>query len=76
MNHIYALMNEERVIVSIWEDGRARASSWDFPEKLSNYEECPNGPMELRIRSWRGSYNRTLRFDWDSYLKTMKGPSL
>jgi hypothetical protein len=75
MRHIQELMNEERAIVSIWREGRACASSWASPEELSNCKERPNGPMELRIRSWRGSYNRTLRFDWDSYLKTIRGPS-
>jgi hypothetical protein len=71
-NHIDALMNEERVIVSIWEEGRLRAALWTVPEKLSKYEERPGGSMELRIRSWRGNYNRTLQFDWDSYLKTIR----
>jgi len=73
IGHVDALMREEKVIVSIWEEGRARASSWDVPQRLSAYEERPDGPVELRIRSWRGSYNRTLRFDWDSYLRIIRG---
>lgn len=73
MNHIYALMREEKVIVSIWEQGQARASSWGLPQELSRYQECPKGPMELRIRSWCGRYNRTLRFDWDNYLRIIRG---
>lgn len=75
MKHIEALMNEERVVISIWEEGRACAGLWDLPEELPNYKECPNGTMELRIRSWRGSYNRTFPFDWDSYLKITRGPA-
>ncbi|SCY44929.1 hypothetical protein [Microvirga guangxiensis] len=73
MKYIHALMNEELVVVSFWDGTRIRCSSSEQPKNLSIYEEQPGGASELRIRSWRGSYNRTLRFDWDSYLKTIKG---
>jgi hypothetical protein len=76
MEHIRALMDEELVIVSFWDGDRLRCSSSERPENLFMYEEQVNGPSELHIRSWRGSYNRTLRFDWDSYLKTIKGPPM
>lgn len=75
MEYVQALMNEEQVVVSFWDDGRLRCSSTERPENLSIYEEQPNSGSELRIRSWHGSHSRTLRFDWDSYLKTIRAPS-
>lgn len=71
MEHVDALMNEELVIVSLWEGDWARSSFYEMPEKAMRYKELPDAPHELRIRSWRGKYNRTLRFDWDTYLKIL-----
>ena len=69
MEHVGDLIGEKIIIVSIWEDGRLVGSSSLPPEFAKDLLELPGGPHELRIRSWRGTYNKTLRSDWDKYLQ-------
>jgi len=69
MEHVDALMDEKLVVVSLWDGDRDLAGSSLAPGRLTELQEVPDGPQELRVRSWRGTYNRTLRSDWDTYLR-------
>ncbi len=69
MDFIQALMKEDIIIASVWTEDRMRLSSTARPQDLAKFADVPAGDHELRIASWRGTYNRRLPVDWHSYLK-------
>ena len=66
---LQALMNEGIIIASVWTEGRLRLSSTVHPSNLTKIDDVQAGDHELRITSWRGTYDRRLSVDWHSYLK-------
>ncbi len=69
IDFLQALLNEDIVIASVWTEGRMRLSSTAHPSDLIKFAGVPAGDHELRIASWRGTYDRRFPVDWHSYLK-------
>ena len=65
---IRALLNEDLVTVSVWHQGRCRLGSTADSTGLDRYRAIAAGDHDLRITSWRGTYNTTLPIDWHGYL--------
>lgn len=66
---IHALLNEELAIASVWTEGRMRLSSTVRPESVALYPRAKVSDHELRITSWRGTYNDAFPVDWQAYLE-------
>jgi hypothetical protein len=69
MRFLNALMSEEVVVVSFWDGSRMRSSSSVTPEHVIGLNDLPEALEEIRIWSWLGTYSRTVRSDWQTYLK-------
>ena len=69
MDFLQALLNEDIIIASVWTEGRLRLSSTARPSDLTRFADVQAGNHELRIASWRGTYDRQFPIDWHSYLK-------
>jgi hypothetical protein len=70
MDHVQALMNEDIVIVSVWNEGRRKIISDVRPANLGKYPRLETSDHELHVRSWRGTYDDTFAVDWKSYLES------
>jgi hypothetical protein len=66
---LQGLLNEDIIIASVWTEDRMRLSSTAHPGDLTKFVDVPAGDHELRITSWRGTYDRRLSVDWYGYLK-------
>ncbi|MBB3021025.1 hypothetical protein FHR70_004115 [Microvirga lupini] len=69
IDFLQALLNEDIIIASVWKEDRMRLSSTAHPGDLTKFSDVPAGDHELRIASWRGTYDRRFPVDWQSYLK-------
>ncbi len=69
IDFLRALLNEDIIIASVWTEDRMRLSSTAHPGDLAKFADVPAGDHELRIASWRGTYDRQLPVDWYAYLK-------
>lgn len=69
MDYLQALLNEEIIVTSIWTEGRLKLSSTTRSGNLAKLISVPAGDHELRIASWRGTYDRSFPVDWRAYLK-------
>lgn len=72
MEFLQALLNEDIIITSVWTEGRMKLSSTARPGDLTKFADVPAGDHELRIASWRGTYDRQFPIDWHSYLKASR----
>ncbi|RDI62265.1 hypothetical protein DES45_101533 [Microvirga subterranea] len=68
---IGAFLNEKLVTLSVWHEGRCKLGSTTYSSDLDRYRQIAAGDHELRIKSWRGTYNTVLPIDWHGYLKTL-----
>ncbi|MGO4387733.1 hypothetical protein AB4Y85_09370 [Microvirga sp. 2YAF29] len=69
VNYLQAILDENIIIASVWAEGRMKLSSTILSNELTKFTDVPPGDHELRIASWRGTYDRRLPVDWQSYLK-------
>jgi hypothetical protein len=69
VSFVQSLLNEEIIISSVWIEGRMKLGSMARPDELAKFASVPPGDHELRIASWRGTYDRSLPVDWHAYLK-------
>jgi hypothetical protein len=69
VDFLQALLNEDIIIASVWKDDRMKLSSTAHPGDLTRFADVPAGDHELRIASWRGTYDRRFPVDWYAYLK-------
>jgi hypothetical protein len=69
MNFLQALLNEDFIIASVWTGDTMKLSSTARPGELAKFASLPVGDHELRIASWRGTYDRRFPVEWHSYLK-------
>ncbi|MCG7392743.1 hypothetical protein MHY87_07485 [Microvirga sp. ACRRW] len=69
MDFVQALVDEDIVIASVWTKGRLKLSSTARPTDLARLAGVPTGDHELRIASWRGTFDLCFPVDWRAYLK-------
>lgn len=69
MEFLNALMGEEVVVGSFWDGSRMRSSSSMAPVQVLGLKDLPEIAEEIRIWSWRGTYSRIVRSDWQTYLR-------
>jgi hypothetical protein len=69
MDYIQAMMDEEIVIASIYTQGGRKLVSDARPEDIGKYPRAEKSDYELRVRSWRGTYDDQFPINWQSYLE-------
>jgi len=69
MDFLQALVDETIVITSVWTKGRLKLSSIARSDDLAKLAGVPAGDHELRVASWRGTFDLSFPIDWHAYLK-------
>jgi hypothetical protein len=57
LDYVQALMDETIIIVSVRNQGRTKLVSDARPNEIGNYPRAERSDHELRVRSWRGTYD-------------------
>jgi hypothetical protein len=69
MDYLQAFLDEDIIITSVWTKGRLKLGSTVCPADLAKLASVPSGDHELRVISWRGTFDLSFPIDWHAYLK-------